>query len=264
MIDMKRITPKPEVIENPNENKPLPFMKRFAYTIIDFGTTALLFFGLYQLALHTPISSNLNKALAEMTEIQIETGENTGFFIKTYLEEGQTTNATTYKDDGGVYFYATKDEFKQDYLNALNSNQTYKDLKFNYTVNSFAISASSLAIAEINFFLIVPLTNKRRATLGLLFANGQMISKKYVSKARWYQILGRTAFILIIDSLPLLFFVGEGILMVVPVVTLLVTFTNKERRTLHDLVTGIKIIDKTTYVPLVDHEVTDNIADKVE
>lgn len=261
---MKRITPKPEVIENPNENKPLPFMLRFAYTIIDFGTIALLFFGLYQLALHTPISSNLHKASDEMIEIQKETGESTGFFVKTYLEEGQTTNAQTYKDDGGTYYYVTQDEFKQDYLNSLNNNQTYKDLKFNYTVNSFSISAGALTISELNFLLIVPLINKRRATLGLLFANGQMISKKYVSKARWYQVLGRFAFVLIIDSLPLLFFVGEGILMVVPVVTLLVSFTNKERRTVHDLVTGIKIIDKASYVPLVDHDITDSIADKVE
>ena len=261
---MKRIKPAPEVVTNPDENKPLPFMLRVAYTIIDFGTTALLFFGLYQLALHTPISNNLHKANNEMIEIQIQTGESTGYFVKTYLGEGEKTNYATYSDDGGTYYYYPQKDLENDYLTALKNNQEYKDLKFNYTVNSFSIALGSLFISEINFLFIVPLTNKRRATLGLLFANGQMISKKYVSPARWYQILGRVGWIFVIDTALLYFAAGETLLLVIPLATLLVSFTNKERRTVHDLITGIKIIDKASYVPLVDHDVVDLQEDKVE
>lgn len=264
ILDMKRITPKPEAPSNPDENKPLSFMQRVAYTIIDFGTCALLFFGLYQLALHTPISNNLHKANNEMIEIQIEIGENTGYFVKTYLGEGETTNYQTYSDDDGTYYYTPQKDLEKTYLTALKENKTYQDLKLNYTVNSFAIALGSLFISEINFLFIVPMINKRRATLGILFANGMMISKKYVSKARWYQLLGRFAWIFIIDTSLLYFAAGEVILFIIPVVTLIVSFTNKDRRTVHDLITGVKVIDKATFVPLVDHDVVDELEDKVE
>ena len=261
---MKRIPPKPEVVANPTENKPLSFLQRVAYTIIDFGTCLMLFFGLYQLAIHTPIASNMNKALAEMTEIQIETGVSTGYFVKTYLEDGQTTNYTKYSDEGGIYYYNPQAELQKDYLNALNANKTYTDLRFNYQVNVYAIGFVSLFIAEAVFLLVVPLVNKRRATLGILFAGGMMLSRKYISKARWYQVLGRFAFIYLIETAILYFFAGEVFLLIVPVVTLIITLTNKERRSLHDLVTGVKIIDKNSFVPLVDHDVVDTTEDKVE
>lgn len=261
---MKRIQPKPEVVENPTENKPLTFLQRVAYTIIDFGTMLMVFFGLYQLAMHTPISSNLQKANAEMIQIQIETGTSTGYFVKTYLEDGEKTNYAVYSDDGGKYYYLPNNDFKKDYLNSLNNNQDYKDLRFNYTVNSYVIGLGSLAISEVIFLLIIPLTNKRRATLGILFAGGQVMSKKYVSRAKWYQILGRFGFIYIIETALLYFAAGEVILLIVPFITLIISFTNKERRTIHDLVTGIKIVDKNSFVPLVDHDVVDETADKVE
>ena len=236
------------------ENAPLSFMQRLAYTIIDFGCMLMVFFGLYQLCVHTPISTNLHNAENEMIEIQIETGTSTGFFVKTYLEEGQTTNSTKYQDEGGVYYYSTDDNFKKDYQTALNENTTYGDLKFNYTVNSFAISLSCLLVSETIFMFIVPLTNKRRATLGILFAGGLVMSKKTENYARWYQMLGRLGFVFIIDTCILYFVGSDTLLLIIPILTLIFTLLNKERRTLHDMVAGVKIIDKTTFIPLVNRD----------
>lgn len=243
-----------EVVTEKKENAPLSFMQRLAYTIIDFGCMLMVFFGLYQLCIHTPISTNLHNAESEMIEIQIETGTSTGFFVKTYLEEGQTTNSTKYEDEGGVYYYATDDNYKKAYQDSLNANTTYGDLKFNYTVNSFAISLGCLLVSETIFLLVVPLTNKRRATLGILFAGGTMMSKKIVNYARWYQVLGRLGFVFIIDTCILYFIGSDTLLLLIPILTLIFTLLNKERRTLHDMVVGVKIIDKTTFVPLVDHD----------
>lgn len=238
------------------ENAPLSFMQRLAYTIIDFGLMLLAAFGLYQLCLHTPISNNLHNAQNEMTEIQIQVGESTGFFIKTYLGEGETTNNTKYEDEGGVYYYtaSTDKEKKNAYLAELNANDTYKDLKFNYTVNVFAITLSCILVSETIFMFVVPLTNKRRATLGILLAGGQVISKKTINRAHWYQMLGRLGFVFILYSCTLYFIGSETLLLIIPLITLLLTFTNKERRSLHDMATGVKIIDKTTFVPLVNRD----------
>ena len=101
---------------------------------------------------------------------------------------------------------------------------------------------------------IVPLTNKRRATLGILFAGGQMISKKTINRAKWYQALGRLGFVFIVDTCILYFIGSDTLLLIIPVLTLIFTFLNKERRTLHDMVVGVKIIDKNTFIPLVDHD----------
>ena len=245
------------------ENAPLSFFQRLAYTIIDFGLIAMTFFGLYQLALITPISSNLHKAEAEMVEIQIEIGTSTGYFVKTYLEPGQTTNYKKYEDEGGVYYYLPDDNFKKVYLETLNDDVTYGDLKFNYTVNSFAIALSTLFIAESFFLFGVPLMNKRRGTLGIIFAGGQAISKKYVSRARWYQMLGRFGIIYVISA-GLYFAAGETLLLIIPVITLIISSINKDRRSLHDLITGVKIIDRMTFVPLVDHDAVDAEPEKVE
>lgn len=237
-----------------SNNKKLSFMQRIAYTIIDFGTIFLLFFGLYQICLNTPISNNLHNAQSDMNEIQIEKGTETGFFVKTYLEEGQTTNAVVYEDEGGKYFYNLDNEFKDAYLTALNSDEKYSNLKFAYTVNSFTIFLSCLAISEVVFLIAIPLVNKRRATLGILFAGGRCISKKYIDKARWYHVLFKFVFIFFIDSALPFFAFGEVALLFLPFLTLLSTLTNKDRRTFHDLISGIMVIDNKTYVPLVDRE----------
>ena len=246
------------VVVEKKENAPLSFMQRLAYTIIDFGLMLLTAFGLYQICLHTPISRNLHNAQNEMNEIQIQAGESTGFFIKTYLEEGQDTNYTKYEDEGGVYYYTPSDDKdkKTAYYAALDANDTYKDLKFNYTVNVFAITLSCILVSETIFMFVVPLTNKRRATLGILLAGGQVISKKTINRAHWYQMLGRLGFVFILYTCVLYFIGSETLLLIIPLVTLLLTFTNKERRSLHDIVTGVKIIDKSTFVPLVNRDET--------
>ena len=238
------------------ENAPLSFMQRLAYTIIDFGLMLLTAFGLYQLCLHTPISTNLHNAQHDMNEIQIQVGESTGFFVKTYLEEGQDTNYTKYEDEGGIYYYTPSPDKEKEkaYYAELNANDDYKDLKFNYTVNVFAITLSCILVSETIFMFVIPLTNKRRATLGILLAGGQVISKRQVNRAHWYQMLGRLGFVFILYTCVLYFIGSETLLLIIPLVTLLLTFTNKERRSLHDIVTGVKIIDKSTFVPLVDHD----------
>ena len=117
------------VVTEKKENAPLSFMQRLAYTIIDFGLMLLAAFGLYQICLHTPISNNLHNAQHDMNDIQIQVGESTGFFIKTYLEEGQDTNYTKYQDEGGVYYYTpSSDKDKKAALIVMGEDNTSKTI----------------------------------------------------------------------------------------------------------------------------------------
>lgn len=236
------------------DNAPLKFIQFFAATIIDFGLAFLLYFLLFFLVQKTPLANNYHNAQNDMIDIQIETGVNTGFFEKTYLAQDETVDATLYTDDGGTYYYKLNNDFKNDYLDSLNANETYSSLKLAYTVNTFVLVLGSLFVSETVFFLVIPLLNKRRASIGFLFAGGRMISKKYVDKARWYQVLGRFAFIFLIDSALFYFAIGEAGLLFVPFITLLFRLFSKNRRALHDFASGIMIIDYKTFVPLVDHE----------
>ena len=143
-------------------------------------------------------------------------------------------------------FYSLK------YQAEYHKNALYSDLSLAYNVNTFAIVLGILFISEAIFLLVIPLVNKRRATLGILFAGGRVISKKYVDKARWYQILGKFAFIFLFDTALFYFALGEVILILMPFIIMLTRLFNKDRRSLQDLIVGIKVIDNKTFVPLVD------------
>ena len=105
------------------------------------------------------------------------------------------------------------------------------------------------------FLLMVPLLNKRRATLGKLFAGTQLINSKYYVPAKWYQVLGRFFFQFIVEgALPYLFLSGFTIILpilLIPGVLFIITLIDRKNgRTLHDFVSVTKVIDKRTYIPL--------------
>ena len=104
------------------------------------------------------------------------------------------------------------------------------------------------------FLLGIPLLLKRRQTLGKLAAGTMVINSHYQVEAKWYQMVGRFFFILIVESLIPCFFLSSVVWtpIVVSIVLFLVTLTNKDRRTLHDFVCRTKVIDKRTFVKLAD------------
>lgn len=245
------------------ENSKMSFMQRLAYTIIDFGVIFMLYFGFLSMCMNTKISSNYHKSYEEIVEIRNETGEETGYYIRHYLEDGEKTNYEIYvdKETGKKYYYTLDAEKKDAYTAKIKANDRFDQLTFTYKLNYFVIVITSAACAETICLLIIPLVNKRRATLGVLFASGIVISKKYVDKARWYNILFRYLFILIINTIFLYFVLGDIILFLMPFITMLSQLTNKDRRAIHDLCSGVMIVDKRTYVPLVDHE-SEKLEDK--
>ena len=103
------------------------------------------------------------------------------------------------------------------------------------------------------FTIMVPLLNKRRASLGKLAAGTMLINSKYQVPAKWYQIVGRFLFSFFIEfALPYLFCSGISIFLmfIVPTLLFIISLISKQGRTLHDFISRTKVIDFKTFVPL--------------
>lgn len=148
--------------------------------------------------------------------------------------------------------YVISDALKQRYVKALSENNLYKNYSFNYKLIDYGLVMFAAGLSTIVFLIIVPLLNKRRATLGKLFAGIQVINSKYIVEAKWYQIVGRAIFIYLFEmALPQLF-LGNAIYTILTSSALiaLTTVLTKSKRSLNDLISRVEPIVKTTFVPL--------------
>ena len=262
-------------VEVPVEpNKPAYWAQRIASGIIDMCLLFLASWGLYQLFLLSGLGDSLKVETRAMQEVAdyykleplTESGETYGY--KLYFgEEGYDdekyqnyivyTEAETEKQYKVVDYPEVTDACVAAYKKAVVENPKYSNASFNYQLKNYGIVVLAGGIAEVVFLLVIPLTNKSRATVGKLAAGLMVINKKYQVEARWYQMVGRLIWTLSIESaLPLLFVkIGSlsptiSLMLVVPPILFIITLLNKDRCTLHDFVARTRVIDKRTYVPL--------------
>ena len=241
---------------------------RLAGGLIDIFLIFLMTLGLYQLFIRTPLNSGLKQYGNGMVEIQdsyklkpLFEGDEQTIGHKVYENEEEYANYSanlSYLDEETQLHYVVVDNenLSQDYINkyvaAVKADPTYKTYQFNYRLIDFGVTMLSVGITELVLFLFIPLINKRRATIGQLFAGTQLIHFRYQVEAKWYQIVGRFLWVLIIETaLPYLFLEIYSLL-IIPVVVYLITLTNKNRRTIHDFISRTMIIDKKTFSRLTD------------
>ena len=254
----------------PDNSKP-HFAMRFAGALIDLCTLVLTIFGLFYLFSLSPIGNGLKKYNHEMiliqdqykiTELVEGSGETYGHKV---YENDESYNAyTSYTvhdpDESGYHFVVVNNEsisqeVKDAYNKAVKADETYANYSFNYRLIEYGITMLAATVSSSIFLLTIPLVNKRRATLGMLFGGSMLIHHKYFVPAKWYQILGRFFFQLLIElALPYLFLSGYTIL-VIPLLLLIISIIDRKNgRTLHDFVSVTKIIDKRTFIPLSEQQ----------
>ena len=264
-------------------NTPAHWSMRIAGAIIDLCLLFAVTFGLIQLFIITPMGDTLRSHSADIQEIldmyklkPLVEGRDETLGYKVY-EDQTSYNEPAYKDyqiyprdDESARHYkvieyseseiSNYQELLSAYTKAVTALPRYSNLVFDYNLTMFGIIMLSTGISEAIFLLVIPLTNKRRATIGKLFAGTQVINSKYYSPAKWYQMLMRFFFILVIESALPFYFLFNGnymyaalwcIIIVSPII-FLVTLTNKDRKTLHDFVSRTKVIDKRSFVQLTD------------
>ena len=266
------------VMELPPEEKPeseefepnrkAHWSMRIAAGLIDLGLMFLATLGLYQLILITPIANGFNETKADIIEVvdnykitPVLKGSDETIGYKVYENESAYSDpkykdyqvyprhdetATHYKV---VEFESSTDELKAAFDKAVKNDEKYKALVFNYQLIDYGLVMLAGGVSELVFMLAIPLTNKRRASIGKLFAGTQVINSKYLTPAKWYQMVGRFLWQFIIESaLPYLFLSSSiFVMLVVPPVLFIISLISKEGRTLHDFIARTKVIDKRTY-----------------
>lgn len=263
-----------KVIENPN--RPAIWSQRIAAGLIDICLLFLACWGLFELFVMSPMGDALRYERNVMQEVMdyykleplVEDSSETVGYKLYYDEEGydktEYQNYLVYTDPNNnkqykvVDYEKSTDAIVEAYHNAVANNEKYQNAVFNYRLKNFGIVFLSGTISEVVFLVVIPLVNKDRATVGKLAAGLKVINVKYQVEARWYQMVGRFFWILIVESaLPVLFLPSIGSFTslmfattLVPVLLFLITLTNKDRRTLHDFVARTRVIDKRTFVPL--------------
>ena len=254
----------------PDNSKP-HFMMRIAGGLIDLCCLVLAIFGLFYLLTLSPMGNGLRENKEAMVFIQdkykvteLVEGSGETYGHKVYENDPAYGAYTTYlvheADETGYKYVVVdnetiSDEVKAAYKAAVSADETYKNCAFDYNLIQYGITCLAGFISMGIFLLMVPLLNKRRATLGKLFAGTQLINSKYFVPAKWYQVLGRFLFQFVVEgAIPYLFLTGVTIIvpiLLIPAVLFIITLIDhKNGRTLHDFVSVTKVIDKRTYIPL--------------
>ena len=287
---------KKETTEIVEENKPTNLFKRIAAGFID---TFLLFaaaYGLYSLALITPVGDNIKSYRDCVVQIQDRCKLETGYGEKVTINQGEEGDYHLYSEDTetGVTYYIVKNvEFataseKQTVYNAyvtlLNDNEKsyeitayghhYTGISFGeastyYHIHNYLVTAVLIGgVLELTWFFIIPLIKNCGATPGMLCAGIRMISSKDYFKPRWTQYLGRFLFIYFIESLFPYFLIPQVTVVIVPLILMIILFFGRKKsRTLHDFVSSIMVIEKTTFIEhksddIIEVDAFDVIKDK--
>lgn len=248
-------------------NKPAISMK-IAGGIIDISLIFLATFGFHSLITSTPMGQTLTNYRNEMINVQDEyklqtlvAGSDETYGHKAYEGSDEFVTYSNYlhhEDEVGTYVVVNNKDMSQSIISAFRekvlADQRYTTSEFNYRFIDFGYLALASGVAEIILIIVVPLINKRRSTLGRLFAGTQLINSKYLTPVRWYQLIGRFFFIYLVETiLPYLGISNWLVVLIVPLIVFIISLFNKDNRTITDYVTRSKLIDKRTYTSLTDN-----------
>ena len=243
------------------------FLARILSPIVDIFLLFLLFFGAFQLETSTPISNDYHRVREELITISDTTKLETNYGYKLYDDDenykayvAQSYQVYKVEDTEDPYYNHSyvvvnnseiSKEVNTAYQDSLKNNSTYQARYLTYKATRYGLTMLAAASSELVLFLLIPLLNKRRATLGRFVAITSLINVKEV-KAKWWQVLVRFLFILVVETaLPLYFLTELGALLVVIIVNLIVTLiSRKTSRTLRDYVSFTIIINKNSFKPI--------------
>ena len=248
-----------KTVEMGPNNKPY-WLNRFIAGLLD---VVLLFFSvtfLYSLLVKTPVADNLNRYHLEILAIEDQSKLDSGYGYRHIIEQGEEGNFLLHYSEEEDYYYIVKNvdnpskELIQDYQAILDAHEDYNDLCFSYDLNNYMVICLSGFITELVFFFVFPICNKRRATIGQLVCGLQVISTTRINRAKWYQILGRFFYILLIESAIPYFLINKWAFLVMPILISIISLFNEENRSISAYISATKLIEAKTFTPLVEDE----------
>ena len=249
----------------PQYNQKPRTLARILSGLVDMFLVFLCGFLFIQLEMAAPISKEYHTLKDELITIVDETKLETDYGHKLYEDEENYSLYTTYhryqeadetSENNGKFYVVINnetisDEAKTNYQASIKSNSIYQSHYLTYRLHYYGLTMLAVGVSEIVLVLVIPLTNKRRATLGRFVAMTTLIDRKEV-KAKWWQILIRFLFVLLVETALPLFYLSEfGAFIIVALINLFVTLiSRKSDRTLRDYVSLTRIIDKNSFKPI--------------
>ena len=196
-------------------SKPV-FLKRCISTGFDIVSLFVVFMVMTYMIMQTPLAGEYNRHVDSYKAIEREVLESCGNDLDKARER-------------------------------LSGNEAYSDELFAANLHGYLLKALSAGIGEAVLFLIIPLCNKTRGTIGRLLTDIAVFDESRQSYARWYQIAGRFAFIFVFESMTLYLWTGILTFLLVPVLRLITVMLNRKDKTLCDYMTFTMLIEKLSY-----------------
>lgn len=244
---------KDKVIDIKPNSKPY-FAKHLISITFDIAILFVLLFILTLALFKSSLADTYNQHTAEYVQIEDKYKLESGVGIKTYIENGENNDKyQVYVDENTnqEYIVVTNKEASQQDIEAYNKllkeDEKYQDLKFAAGLQSYVILVFSCFICEIILFLIIPLCNKYKASIGQLLTGISIITPSRQTYVKWYQVLIKFLFIFIFESCFLFLWAGVYTLLLVPVLDLIVMLLNKDNRSLRDFISNSMLIEKLSY-----------------
>lgn len=227
--------------------------KRIISELFDLFTFIILFVVIGLGLFKTGIASTYYQHVDSYTRIQDTYKLESGYGEKTYITEDINNSSIIYIEENTNKKYyvslnkSATNEQKINYLNSLKEDKTYQDEVFGADVHRYMILLLSVGISQTILFLIVPLANKEKSTLGRKLTGIILFNPKTQTVARWYQILAIFLIRFIIEFGLIYLWMGIYSILLVPVIQFIVILINKNNKNLRDFITGTMAIEKLSY-----------------
>lgn len=251
---------KNQLIRDLGPNSKPTIFARLLSGLIDMVIMFFFHYALYSLVLLTPISNNLHNYWNQMQLVKEDIKVQANYSYEEVVANDYSGDKFLHYNEEEDYYYIVNDiDFKEDteaknkaiatFQEIIQKDDLYNGLSTSYHLHNFVVTALLCGgITELIFIFIIPVIKNNGQTIGMMICQEKMINPKYAGQARWYQYLGRWAFMFIVESCIPYFFLAEFTLLVVPLILIIILMFNKDNRTLHDLVSQVKVIDKRTFV----------------
>ena len=242
------------------ENSPVPVVLKAIALLVDTVTLIITSYLFYLLVGVTPITNNLKKYENQMVQISDSLKVSSGIADEVLLTEENKDEYQKYvvylNSSNEEYVVVNKEnvseEVKEAYRSTLNANEEYKSASFNRDLINFLILCLVGGTSELVLILVIPLTNKRRATIGELATGILSFNERIQTRCNAYNIVGRFFFIFLVESVIPMILVGDLIMIFMPLTKLVVCIISKEHRYVSDYVCHITSIHKDNYHPIVE------------
>ena len=240
-------------------SKPTLFSRLLA-GLVDMVIMFFFHYALYSLVLLTPISNNLHTYWNEMLLAKEDVKVQAKYSEEEVVDADYVGENLLHYNEKESYYYIVNDiDFGEDaaskeaaiasFQELIQKDDTYNGYSTSYHLHNFIVTALLCGgVTELIFIFVIPIIKNNGQTIGMMLCQAKMINPKYSGQTKWYQHLGRWAFMFIIESCLPYFFLAEYTLIVVPAVLIVIMLLNKNNRTLHDFVSQVMVIDKRTFL----------------